>query len=171
MKKRIPAGITAAMMLGAMALTAGASDVGTDPQMEVVYEQPTTYTLSIPSDVTLTENGGDTEVGVTDVNTKPDEKVQIKVKTGADGGKVTLTREGDGQTTVVSEVTDSNGQTVSNGTVVAEFQDMDTTAITVGAAGDGTLSFGVIKDGAGTTVKAGKYTGTLVFEGAVVPRS
>lgn len=175
MKKRITAGITAAMILGAMALTAGAADA--DPQMEVTYEQATTYTLSIPATVTLTAEGGSAKVGVAEVNTKPDEKVLIKVSGLSFDNDVLLVREGEAQGTaaagVLSAVTNSNDWDVINGSVVAVFQDMNPTAIESGEGGDGTLNFGPLRalSGEDDPIKAGKYKGTLTFVGEVHSRT
>ena len=66
-------------------------------------------------------------MGGSAVNTAPTEKVQVKIKSGINREhQVELKRDGDQTTTVVSIVMDSHKNELSNGSVVAEFQDMDT---------------------------------------------
>ncbi len=141
--------------------------------MPVEYSQDTTYVLSIPQSVTLSATSGVTaqNIGVSSVNTAPTKKVRVTIKSGiTDKNQVELVRADDTTgTKVVSDVTDNADSAVSNEDVVAEFQDMSTTPI----AGTGTniLKFSKVKDSAGeTTVKAGSYSGSIVFEAKVVDR-
>ena len=169
MKKKWTAGMVAAVLAVGMVMPVSAAGNQTNDQIKVEYEQVSTYTLHIPASVELNAEGGSEKVGVSQVNTKPGEKVQVKIKSGINASnQVELERENDSNTKVVSLVTDSKGNLMSNGSVVAEFKDMSTTAITDGTAGDGTLNFGAIKDSTGGTVKAGTYAGVIVFEGAMV---
>lgn len=171
MKKRILVGMMSALLVVGMAMPARAAGSDPNDSLDVEYALGTSYMLSIPTTVTLTADGGDTTVGVSAVNTAPTEKVQVKIKSGINKEhQVELKRDRDQTTTVVSIVMDSYKNELSNGSVVAEFQDMDTMAIFSPLYGNGTLSFGAIADKEGRTVKAGSYTGTLVFEGAIVPR-
>lgn len=166
-KSRMMAGVLSVMMMGAMALPVSAAN----DTMTVEYSQQTTYTLSIPATITLSADQASKaeNIGVSAVNTAPDKKVQVSIKNGiTNNNQVELTRTGDGTTKVVSDVTDKDNQVVSNGTVVAEFQDMSTDPIKTGT---GILNFSAIKDSAGGTVKAGNYAGTIVFEASVVNRS
>ena len=169
MKRKILVGMMSALLVVGMAVPVGAT--GNANSLDVQYSLGSSYTLSIPETVTLTANGGSATVGVSAVNTTPTEKVQVKILSGInESHQVTLTRDGDQTTTVVSEVTDSNGSSLGNGSVVAEFQDMSDEAID-GDYGDGTLNFGEIADSNGETVKAGSYTGTIVFEASIVARN
>lgn len=165
MKKKMITGLLGVMAAAAMALPVSAAD----DTMTVQYSQATTYTLSIPATITLSENQAAQaeNIGVSAVNTEPGKKVQVKVSSGITNNQVELVRTGDTTTKVVSDVTDKDGNKVSNGFVVAEFQDMSTTPIT---AGTGILNFSAIRDSAGGTVKAGSYTGTIVFEASVEDR-
>lgn len=169
MKRKILVGMMSALLVVGMAVPVGAT--GNDNSLDVQYSLGSSYTLSIPETVTLSASGGSATVGVSAVNTTPTEKVQVKILSGInESHQVTLTRDGDQTTTVVSEVTDSNGSSLGNGSVVAEFQDMSDEAID-GDYGDGTLNFGAIADSNGETVKAGSYTGTIVFEASIVARN
>ena len=165
-KSRMMAGVLSVMMMGAMALPVSAAN----DTMTVEYSQQTTYTLSIPATITLSADEAKqaTSIGVSEVNTAPDKKVQVSIKSGITNNQVELTRTGDSTTKVVSDVTDKDNQAVSNGTVVAEFQDMSTDPITTGT---GILNFSAIRDNADGTVKAGSYTGTITFEASVVDRN
>ncbi|MEG0662742.1 MAG: hypothetical protein RR472_05635 [Anaerovoracaceae bacterium] len=90
------------------------------------------------------------------------------MKSGITDGKVTLERVGDTKTTVTSAVTNSAKTALINGSVVAEFQD---TSITPVGTLTGELIFAKLQDSAGgKSVKAGTYTGTMTFEGAVTVR-
>lgn len=171
MKRKLLVGMMSALLVAGMAVPVGATGSDPNDSLDVKYSLNSSYTLNIPATVTLAADGGSTSVGVSAVNTAPTEKVQIKISSGInESNQVTLTRDGDNTTKVVSEVTDSQKKKLSNGSIVAEFQDMDTTAIT-GAYGDGTLNFGAIADSSGGTVKAGSYTGTIVFEAGIVARN
>lgn len=171
MKRKMLVGMMSALLAVGMAVPVGATSSDPNDSLDVEYTLNSSYTLSIPETVTLTADGGSATVGVDAVNTTPTEKVQVKISSGInESNQVTLTRSNDSRnTTVVSEVTDSNGNKLSDGSVVAEFQDTETKAID-GAYGDGTLNFGEIADSNGETVKAGSYTGTIVFEASIVER-
>ena len=140
--------------------------------LDVQYSLESSYVLKIPTTVTtLSRDGGSATVGLSSVNTTPDQKVQVTITRGITDNQVTLTRDDDaGNTSVVSAVTDSKGNKLSNGSVVAEFQDMSTTAITDGNYGDGTINFGSLADSQGKDIKAGTYNGTIVFGASIVNR-
>lgn len=141
-----------------------------DTSMTIEYQKATTYTLHIPTGVTLSSDSNvksDT-IGVSKVNTAPNEKVQVAVKSGIDEhGNVVLTRKDDSATTAISTVTDKDGKIVKDHTVVAEFEGTLNTPITEGT---GILNFSAITASEGTIVKAGSYHGTLVFEASVVAK-
>lgn len=164
--KKVLAGMMSAAMLAAMPVYAANND-----SMKVTYSQDNTYMLSIPASIELLSTEGKTveNIGVSAVNTTPTQKVQVKIKSGiTTSHQVELVRQDDADTKVVSDVTDKDGKAVSNGFVVAEFKDTSTTPIT---AGTGVLNFSAVKDSAGGTVKAGSYSGTIVFEADTVARS
>lgn len=163
--KRVLAGMMSAAMLAAMPVYAANED-----SMIVNYSQGNTYMLNIPKSIDLSSTEGKTveNIGVSAVNTTPTQKVQVKIKSGiTDKNQVELVRQDDADTKVVSDVTDKDGNKVSNGFVVAEFQNTSTTPITTGT---GVLNFSAVKDSADGTVKAGSYSGTIVFEADVVGR-
>lgn len=170
MKKKMFAAMMVAVMVVGMVMPVSAADPNNE--LDVQYSLGSTYTLSIPIDVTVLDaNGGSAKVGVSAVNTTPTEKVQVTITSGInESNQVELTRENDGTTKVVSVVTDSKGTALSNGSVVAEFQDMSTTAITDGNYGDGTINFGSLADSQGKDIKAGTYNGTIVFGASIENR-
>lgn len=167
MKKRMIAGVLSVAMLSMTAMPVMAEN----SSMNVQYTQNTTYTLNIPAQINLsaTDATKAEQIGVTAVNTKPTEKVQVKVKGSLTNSRVTLSRADDSSTNVVSTVTDKDGKNVSDGFVVAEFQDMSTEPITLGT---GILNFSKVVDSTDNTaaIKAGTYTGTIIFEASVVSR-
>lgn len=172
-KNRLTKKAWAGMIVGAAMLTAMpvcAVENESEKEMPVEYSQDTTYTLSIPQSITLsaTDSEKATSIGVSAVNTTPTEKVQVTIKSGITNHQVELSRENDDSTKVVSTVTDYQGSEVSNETVVAEFQDMSTTP--VAGADTNVLNFSAVKDSENGTVKAGSYSGTIVFEAKVVDR-
>lgn len=142
------------------------ADAGTqETPLTITYDKSTEYQLTIPSELEVDNvNEVSRAIGVESVNTRPDEKVQVKIKTGvSDAGKVTLTRTG-GTPAVTTETTvslTSKGTGISANAVIAEFQDQSNTAVT-----GGTLYFSPIPEDA----QAGEYTGKIVFEAAVVKR-
>ncbi|MDO4341090.1 MAG: hypothetical protein Q4C91_23950 [Eubacteriales bacterium] len=165
--KKALAGIMSAAMLAAMPVYAENEE---SKDMTVEYLQDTTYTLSIPESITLSSTAEKKvkNIGVSAVNTTPAEKVKVKIKSGITNNQVELVRQDYTGTKVVSDVTDKDGNKVSNGFVVAEFQDMST--VPVAGANTNILNFSAVKDSAGGTVKAGSYSGTIVFEADVVDR-
>lgn len=171
-KNRLTKKAWAGMIVGAAMLTAlpVCAVENEEKDMPVEYSQDTTYTLSIPQSITLsaTDAKQATSIGVSAVNTTPTEKVQVTIKSGITNHQVELEREKDTATKVVSTVTDYQGSEVSNETVVAEFQDMSTTP--VAGADTNVLNFSAVKDSENGTVKAGSYSGTIVFEASVVDR-
>lgn len=166
MKKRVSAGVMITMLMAATVFPAYAAD-----NMEVQYSQNTTYMLSIPASITLSANDPvkAENIGLSKVNAAPDKKVQVKIKSGITNSKVELARKDDTETKVVSTVTDKDGSPVSDGFVVAEFAGTSDDPAPI-VSGTGVLNFSRIEDNAGSAaaIKAGSYTGTIVFEGAIV---
>lgn len=163
--KKVLAGMMCAAMLAAMPVYAA-----NEESMKVNYSQDNTYMLSIPTSIELSSTAGKKaeNIGVSAVNTTPTEKVQVKIKSGIINNQVELVRQDDTGTKVVSDVTDKDGNKVSNGFVVAEFQDMST--VPIAGANTNVLNFSAVQDSAGGTVKAGSYLGTIVFGVDVVDR-
>lgn len=166
MKRKIMTGIASIAFAWTFAIPIHAED------MSVSYAKETTYTLTIPNKITLsstsaTNTSDSGKIGVKEVNTTPDQKVQIKIQSGITDGKIELTRTEDAATKVSSDITDKDNQIVTNNTVIAEFQG---TSINPIIEGTGVFNFSAITDTKGDIVKAGNYTGTLVFEASVVKR-
>lgn len=169
LKKTVLAGMLGAALLTAMPVYAAENEPKKEEKnVTVNYTQVSTYTLSIPASIDLSASSAETEaIGVSEVNIEPGKKLQIKIKSGiTEKHQVELARESDSNTKVVSDVTDSSKKPVSNGDVVAEFQNMSTAPIA--GAGTNVLNFSAVADSAGGTVKAGKYSGTIVFEAVIV---
>ncbi len=63
MKKRILAGMMSALLVVGMAMPARAAGSDPNDSLDVEYDLGSSYTLSIPTTVTLTVEGGTTTVG------------------------------------------------------------------------------------------------------------
>ncbi len=149
MKKKMIAGIMAAMMTVGMVMPVSAEEI------TVTYREPNAYILSIPKGVTLTAQGGSAQVGVEDVNIEPDTKIDFKITSGADdNGVIELSREEDTSTKAVTTVsTTSGGAGIAKDTVFASF--------TADGMKDLFFTAPAAKDGG--QIKAGSYAGTLTF--------
>lgn len=162
--RRTIAGVMAMGLLAGGALTAYAAE--NTGSMTVQYTKEdvsaSTFTLSIPKDVTLSETAEVTEnVGLSAIDVKDTEKVEIKVSSGITGGKVELTKETDASSTIHSTVSlTSGGNGIADNAVVASFSNNTTTA----DAGTGTLYFSAIEE----TVEPGTYSGNITFEASIV---
>lgn len=171
MAKKVLAGMISAAMLAAVPAYAESTGSADNDRITVNYSLNTTYMLSIPASIDLssTESKKVENIGLKEVNTTPAQKVQVKIKEGITNNQVVLERDGDTTTKVVSDVTDGQGNKVSIGSVIAEFEDMSITPITTGT---GVLNFSAVKDSenAQATVKAGSYKGTIVFAAETVNR-
>lgn len=162
MKKKMFAGMMVAVMVAGMALPVSAED--TTPMtgnVPVSYEESSTFTLSIPSTVSLSENNGTSgTVGLTDINVSTTEKVQIKVTGGIADGAVTLTDRADEDNTCVSTVSLSEGgEGIANDAVIAEFEGSGSNPTPTSG---GTLYFTALGD-----VPAGTYNGTITFQASI----
>lgn len=169
-KKTITCALGTMMITAAAFLPVYAAD---SPNMEVKYTQETTYILSIPSDIDLSANSVSKaeNIGLSAINAAPDKKVQVKIKSGISNSEVELSRTGETSTKVVSKVTDKENKSISDNFIVAEFEGTSDTPKPI-VTGTGILNFSKIEDAidANADVKAGEYTGTIVFEGAVVDK-
>lgn len=157
---KVAAGILAALVAaGAVTAYAAESQTGS-MSVKFTKEAPdSTFTLSIPTTVELSETAEVTEkVGLSAISVADTEKVQIKVASGITDGKVTLNDSAAG-TSVSSTVSLDGTTAIGANEVVAEFEGTSTTP-TIG----GTLHFSAV----GTDVDAGTYTGTITFEASIV---
>lgn len=155
MRKRIFAGVLSVALMVTIAIPVSAED----NQMKVQYEKAATYTLTIPQTITLSADSTviSDEISVSDVNTKPNEKVQVKISSGlTTDGKVELTRTNDANTKVVSAITMEGSVPVTSDTEILSAEG-------IVAKASKKLNFSAIQDSAGGTVKAGIYEGTLTF--------
>lgn len=159
MKKKIIAGMMAAVLAAGMVMPVSAAD--TTPQensVKVGYEEASTFTLTIPAAVTLSETEGATgSVGLSAMNIETTEKVQIKVTEGITDGKVTLTDVKDSANTCSSTVSLTEGGTgIASDAVIAEFT-MDSALLTA------PLYFSALGE-----VPAGTYSGQIVYQASIV---
>lgn len=154
--KKVFAGLMSIAILGAITAPVYAETTTMN------YSQSSSYTLSIPATVTLsTTQVATLQIGASAVNTTPTQKVQVKCTAGIDAnGDATLTRTGGGTTKVRISKT-SGGTGISTSTVLAEFQDQSTTAL----SGGGTIYFSAVG-----SVNAGTYSGTVTFTGSLATR-
>ena len=161
MKKRMFTGMLCMMMAVSMAVPVSAAD--TTPQnnqVDVKYEEASTFTLTIPADVTLSETeGAKGSVGLSAMNIETTEKVQIKVTEGIANGEVTLTDVKDSTNTCSSKVSLTKGGTgIASDAVIAEFT-MDSSSLTA------PLYFSALGD-----VPAGTYSGQIVYQASIVSK-
>lgn len=146
MKRKWIAGIMTAMLMGAMVLPVSAEE------MTVTYREPNNYILTIPASVNLNQSKT-ADVSVSNVNLEPNASIRISITSGIDSNSiVSLAREDDTSTTAITTLTVDNSPVALN-TVFATFT----------ADGSKTLIFSDLTDSQGGTVKAGNYSGTLIF--------
>lgn len=152
--KKLATGIVSAGLLTMMILLIQANDTA------VSYSQSSSYVLSIPDTIELNSASSKSlAIGVQNVNTTPEQKVQVKAS-GLTNGKVTLTRASKGDTIQVTVSKSENGSGISDTDVLAEFQDQSTTAVS-----GGTIWFAAVGN-----VPAGTYSGTITFTGSYANR-
>ena len=149
MKRKVIAALLAAVMTMGMVMLASAE------QLTVTYREPNAYTLSIPENVTLTDQGGSAQVGVKDVNLEPNTQIDFKISAGVDEeGVIELSREEDTGTKAVTTVSTANGgKGIAKDTVFASF--------TADGMKDLYFTAPAAKDGG--QMKAGSYAGTITF--------
>ena len=149
MKNKMIAGMLTAVLMAGVVMPVNAEEV------TVTYREPNAYTLSIPASVTLTKDGGSSNVGVIDVNIEPDKKIEFKITAGVDdSGVIELSRENDTSTKALTTVS-----TTSGGTGIAK--DSVFTSFTEDDMQDLYFTAPVAKYG--SEIKAGSYTGTITF--------
>ncbi|HIR91809.1 MAG TPA: hypothetical protein IAB98_00115 [Candidatus Egerieimonas intestinavium] len=149
-KSKLIAGAMGMMMLGAMVLPVHADE------MEVKYQQQSTWIVSIPQTTLSQTQEVEQTVSATAMNIRPDEKLQVKIK-GLTEGKVTLTRDDSKATTTSTVSTTSNSvNPITVDTVIAEFEDQSTDFVN---GTTGKLYFSAIPE----ETKAGDYSGTITY--------
>lgn len=159
MNKKIMAGMLTAVLAAGMVLPVSAADTETKTHnIPVQYEEASTFTLTIPAAVTLSETeGAESSVGLSDMNIETTEKVQIKVTGGITDGKVTLTDVKDPDNTCSSTVSlREGGAGIASDAVIAEFT-MGSTSLTA------PLYFSALGN-----VPAGTYSGQITYEASIV---
>ena len=167
MKKQLAATAAAALALTGACAFGGTALADEDiKNMDVTYNVASTFTLNIPSTVTLTETGPTTAaVGVTSANIAPN--YELKVTVDGDGfgddDSLNLTHEdrGDVKATTHIKVDDKS---IGATDIVATFDE--------GVTGEQTvdLIFDALVDAqGGSKVQAGSYKTVLTFTGAIQP--
>lgn len=159
MKKKLVAAMMVAVMTAGMALPVSAADTAPISRtVSVAYEEDSTFTLTIPATVTLSENAGATAtVGLDAINVSTTEKVQISVTGGISDGKVTLTDINDSSNTCSSTVSLTEGdEGLASDAVIAEFT-MESHPLTAA------LYFTALGN-----VPAGTYSGQMTYQASIV---
>lgn len=162
--KKVLAGMMSTAMLAAMPVYAANEET---QNMTVEYAVSDTYTLSIPSNITLNEKSGAKEnLGVASANIQPGKVLNIKITAST----ALLKRNGDaagsekkvtsaitvGQTDI-SKAASENPVTIGTyeGTITQETKNE-------------TITFGAPEDADNDSIiDAGTYTGTIVFVAAI----
>jgi hypothetical protein len=117
------------------------------------YNIDPTYTVTIPTSMTIGESGGTIEIKSSDINTLPNETVYVKISNGIDAdGIISLTNQSD---SITSTLSNSEGA-INTNTVVASFEGLITNE-TIG----GKLNLSRPADT--SNKRGGIYTGTLTF--------
>lgn len=161
--KKLVIGFMSFAMAGMMMVPISAEDSNTS--LNVSYQEPNTYTVSIPKSIQLNKDGStsssnEVKITTSDVNIEPNGKIKVSINSGIDNGVLKLDRNNDTSTKVQTMVT-VNGITdsITTNTVVATFSG-DHGENVVG----GTLTFSEVKNvGNDATIKAGTYSGKVVF--------
>ena len=159
MKKKMIAGMMTAILAAGMVMPVSAADTTLqENSVKVGYEEASTFTLTIPAEVTLSETeGAEGSVGLSAMNIETTEKVQIKVTEGIANGEVTLTDAKDSANTCSSTVSlTEGGEGIASDAVIAEFT-MDSTSLTA------PLYFSSL----GEDVPAGTYSGQIVYQASI----
>lgn len=155
-KKIVASAMLSIAMMGAVLLPVSADNT------TVNYTESSTYTLNIPSTVTVQKSSVTSfNIKASAVNTNPSQKVVVKATGGISSGKVTLTRSGGTASTIQVTVSKtSGGAGITTSDSLAEFQDQSTTATS-----GGTIYFAAVG-----SANAGSYTGTITFTGSLATR-
>ena len=152
--KKLFALILAIALMATLSVTAFAADYDTtgDKGMNVTYSVAPAYTVTIPTDVTIDEDGATAEVSAADVVVEKGEYVSVTL--AADNNFTVTSGEG---ATLTYTVT-ANGENVAAGDEILAVNPAD------GKTGTATITFDIDE----TAIQyAGTYTGTATFTIAV----
>ena len=150
-KSQLIAQVIGIIILG----TAMGTPVHAAEEMEVTYTEPSEYEISIPSSVTLaSEADTNTAITASKMNISPRSRVLVKVTSGINAGKVTLTRTDASDTTSSTVSLTPGGSGIDVNDTVAEFRNQ-----TITPSYGGSLYF----TGLESNLKAGTWAGELVF--------
>lgn len=128
---------------------------------KLTYSVDEDYMVMIPESVSLNQT-----VSITSkhANTEPGKAVKVRISSGLEDGKVSLTRDYDTDNYMIKASVSSGGttQTVDSNTVVASFSEVFVEEGKDPVVG-GTLTFGEPQSADGSEIKAGTYTGSMTF--------
>jgi len=151
--KKIIALALAVMLVAALAAPALAEET------QVIYTKSSTYTVSIPAAVDLSDGAASASITATAMNLAPKKQLAVTVVSGISEGKVTLTDADDSTVTAESTVSlTEGGEGIADNAVVAVFRGTDTAVFE-----NGTLFFSALPE----EQQAGTYSGTITFSMAV----
>ncbi len=143
------------LMVTALAVPALATD-----QTVVTYTKTSTYTVSVPAGVDLSDGAVSASITASAMNIAPAKQLVVAVSSGISGGKVTLTDAADSSVTAQSTVSlTEGGAGIADDAVVAVFRGTDTAVFA-----DGTLYFSALPE----NQQAGNYSGVITFSMSVV---
>lgn len=156
MKKTVKTSVVGMMMAAALVAPVHAADVANSTgTMEVTYTEPNNYVISIPSSVTLKKGEEvSTSITATTMNIEPGFQVKVSINNGIDNGSVTLTREGESETTTSKVSLTTGGTAIADKAIIATFEGQNTKVTS-----DGTLFF----EGLSDDLKAGIWKGQIIF--------
>ena len=137
------------------AVPAFAADVTTDGSKDtsLTYSVSADYIVTIPEQVTLDE---EIVISSSKANTEPNMAVKVRISNLTENGEAELARTNDAEYKITVAVK-QNDAGITNNTVVAQFEDV-TTEIKAAA-----ISFDSPVAVNGGDIKAGAYTGSLIF--------
>lgn len=127
---------------------------------KLTYSVDEDYMVTIPESVSL-----DQTVSITSkhANTEPGKAVKVRISSGLEDGKVSLTRDNDTDNYMIkASVSSEDTTTVDSDTVVASFSEVFVEEGEAPFVG-GTLTFGAPQSADGSEIKAGTYTGSMTF--------
>ena len=166
MKKQLAATAAAALAItGACAFGGTALADDGSKSMDVQYKVTSDYTLTIPTDVTLSESmEALAQIGVAAANIEPAKKLTVTVSSaGFEGTDNTLKLTHADKDSVKAKTSVTiDGSPVTNNSVVGTFTGLITDPDTK------TMGFSVITDAdGGSKVQAGSYKTVMTFTGAL----
>lgn len=161
---------TCCLMAGMMFMPIHAEQTqteGNEGNMTLKYTEGNHWVVTIPSEVSLsTGSDSESKITATEINIEPTKKLEVSVSSGISEGKATLSRTSgtaaDNVTSIVS-LTKNATSGISDNAVVAEFSGTQKDDV-IKADTNGTLYFSKLTPTTGDTVKAGTYTGQIMFK-------